>query len=131
MGLTPQSINRLGGYRVQGRNPEQASAMISEAKILENSGASIILLECVPVALAKEITETLSIPVIGIGAGPHTDGQIMVMHDMLGITPKAIKAPKFVKNFMPLSTDGIRGAFKAYALAVRNGEFPSPKESFE
>ena len=131
MGLTPQSINRLGGYRVQGRNPEQASAMISEAKILENSGASIILLECVPVSLAKKITETLSIPVIGIGAGPHTDGQIMVMHDMLGITPKGIKVPKFVKNFMPLSTDGIRGAFKAYALAVRDGEFPSPKESFE
>ncbi|MCE2424178.1 MAG: 3-methyl-2-oxobutanoate hydroxymethyltransferase, partial [Pseudomonadales bacterium] len=80
MGLTPQSINRIGGYRVQGRNPDQAQTVIDEALILEDSGASIILLECVPVDLGQAITERLSVSVIGIGAGPHTDGQIMVMH---------------------------------------------------
>ena len=125
MGLTPQAINRLGGYRVQGRNPDQATAMIEEAKILQDAGASILLLECVPTNLGKEITETLDIPVIGIGAGPHTDGQIMVMHDMLGITPTSIRVPKFVKNFMPESTDGgIKGAFEAYALAVHEKTLP-------
>lgn len=130
MGLTPQSINRLGGFRVQGRNPDQASTMLKEAQLLEDSGASVLLLECVPVALAKAITDTLRIPVIGIGAGPDTDGQIMVMHDMLGITPTTIRTPKFVKNFLPESTDGIRGAFEAFAEAVRSGSFPSAEHSF-
>jgi 3-methyl-2-oxobutanoate hydroxymethyltransferase len=131
MGLTPQSINRLGGYRVQGRNPKQAEKMIEEAKILEDAGASILLLECVPVYLAKEITETLAIPVIGIGAGPDTDGQIMVIHDMLGITPPDIKLPRFVKNFLPESTAGIQGALSAYVEAVQQGEFPAPEHCFE
>ncbi|MXW06812.1 MAG: 3-methyl-2-oxobutanoate hydroxymethyltransferase [Gammaproteobacteria bacterium] len=130
MGLTPQSINRLGGFRVQGRNPDQASTMLEEARVLEDSGASVLLLECVPVSLAKAITEQLQIPVIGIGAGPDTDGQIMVMHDMLGITPTTIRTPKFVKNFLPESNDGIRGAFMAYAEAVRSGSFPSAEHSF-
>jgi 3-methyl-2-oxobutanoate hydroxymethyltransferase len=88
-------------------------------------------LECVPVALGKEVTERLEVPVIGIGAGPHTDGQIMVMHDLLGITPPAIKVPKFVKNFMVESESGIEGAFKAYAEAVRDGSFPAPEHCFE
>ena len=130
MGLTPQSINRLGGYRVQGRNPEQAHTLIEEALVLQDAGASLLLLECVPVQLGKEITQRLEIPVIGIGAGPHTDGQIMVMHDMLGITPPAIKAPKFVKNFLPESSDGIRGAFVAYVDAVHEGTFPAPEHCF-
>ena len=130
MGLTPQSINRIGGYRVQGRDPNQAEAMINEAMILQDSGASIILLECVPVDLGQEITERLDVPVIGIGAGPHTDGQIMVMHDMLGLTPSSIRVPKFVKNFLPESDDGIPGAFRAYAEAVRTGAFPGPEHSF-
>ena len=130
MGLTPQSINRLGGYRVQGRNSSQANIMVEEAKILEDSGAAILLLECVPTQLGKEITEALSIPVIGIGAGPHTDGQIMVMHDMLGVTPAGIRVPKFVKNFLPESKDGLRGAFVAYAEAVRACDFPGPEHSF-
>lgn len=130
MGLTPQSINRLGGYRVQGRDPSQASAMVEEAQMLEDNGASILLLECVPVELARQITELLSIPVIGIGAGPHTDGQIMVMHDMLGITPPSIKPPKFIKNFLPESNDGIRGAFAAYVAAVKSGSFPAPEHCF-
>ena len=131
MGLTPQSINRLGGFRVQGRNPEQAQTMVDEAILLQDSGASVLLLECVPVSLAKTITATLSIPVIGIGAGPSVDGQIMVMHDMLGITPSHIKVPKFVKNFLPESDQGIRGAFEAYAAAVKNGSFPGPEHCYE
>lgn len=130
MGLTPQSINRLGGYRVQGRDPDKAQTMIDEALTLQEAGASVLLLECVPVDLAKAMTEALEIPVIGIGAGPDTDGQIMVMHDMLGITPPEIKLPKFVKNFMPESTDGIRGAFVAYREAVKSGAFPAPEHCF-
>ena len=130
MGLTPQSINRFGGFRVQGRNPEQASNMIDEALILEDSGASVLLLECVPTDLGKTITDRLEIPVIGIGAGPHTDGQIMVLHDMLGVTPSSIRVPKFVKNFLPNSDDGIRGALEAYATAVKDGSFPGPEHSF-
>ena len=131
MGLTPQSINRFGGFRVQGRNPDQASLMVDEALILEDSGASVLLLECVPTTLGKTITERLEIPVVGIGAGPHTDGQIMVLHDMLGVTPSSIKVPKFVKNFLPESDDGIRGALEAYATAVRDGTFPGPEHCFE
>jgi len=130
MGLTPQSINRIGGYRVQGRDPDQAHSMIEEALVLEQAGASLLLLECVPVELARAITQQLKIPTIGIGAGPHTDGQIMVMHDMLGITPPSIKAPRFIKNFLPESRSGLPGAFKAYADAVRNGTFPGPEHSF-
>ncbi len=130
MGLTPQSINRLGGFRVQGRNPEKAQLMIDEAVMLQNAGASILLLECVPVSLAAEITRTLEIPVIGIGAGPEVDGQIMVMHDMLGITPPSIKLPRFVKNFLPESTDGVRGAFVAFREAVQSGAFPAPEHCF-
>ena len=130
MGLTPQSINRLGGFRVQGRNTEQANEIIEEATILEEAGASILLLECVPVSLAKTITERLRIPVIGIGAGPHTDGQIMVMHDMLGLTPPSMRVPKFVKNFLPESKAGIPGAFEAYATAVKEGIFPGPEHCF-
>ena len=124
MGLTPQSINRIGGYRVQGRNPAQADKLVDEALLLEQAGASMLLLECVPVSLAERITEALKIPTIGIGAGPHTDAQIMVMHDLLGITPKIITPPKFIKNFLEESSSGIRGAFRAYVEAVKAGRFP-------
>ena len=130
MGLTPQSINRLGGYRVQGRQPNQASTMIEEALILQDSGAALLLLECVPLDLAKTITSKLEIPVIGIGAGPHADGQIMVMHDLLGVTPSSIRAPKFVKNFLSESTDGIPGAFRAFVEAVHEERFPELAHSF-
>ena len=92
--------------------------------------AQVLLLECVPVDLAQAMTEALEIPVIGIGAGPHTDGQIMVMHDALGITPPEIKLPKFIKNFMPESLDGIRGAFVACSAAVKSGAFPAPEHCF-
>lgn len=128
MGLTPQSINRIGGYLVQGRDPAQAELMVAEALQLQEAGASILLLECVPTALARRITDTLSIPVIGIGAGPYTTGQVLVMHDLLGISP--IK-PKFVKNFLPESDDGIAGAIKAYAESVRTGSFPAPEHCFD
>lgn len=130
MGLTPQSINRFGGFRVQGRDPDRAQQMIDEALLLQEAGASLLLLECVPVALAQRITETLEIPVIGIGAGPHTDGQIMVTHDLLGITPPDIKVPKFVKDFLAESDSGIRGAFAAYVEAVKSGRFPGPEHSY-
>ncbi len=131
MGLTPQSINRFGGFRVQGRDPDQAQTMINEARMLEQAGASVVLLECVPTALAQAITGALSVPVIGIGAGVHTDGQIMVMHDMLGITPPDIRVPRFVKNFLPESGEGIFGAFRAYGEAVKAGRFPGPEHSYE
>ena len=128
MGLTPQSVNRIGGYHVQGRDTEQAQLIIDEAKILEDAGASILLLECVPRMLAKEITDALSIPVIGIGAGPDTTGQIMVLHDVLGISPIT---PKFVKNFLAESESGIPGAITAYVKAVKESAFPGAEHWFE
>lgn len=128
MGLTPQSINRLGGYRVQGRDPQQARAMLEEAKLLEAAGASLLLLECVPRALAKTITEALSIPVIGIGAGPDTDAQVLVLHDILGISP--IK-PRFVKNFLSDSDDGIQGAMRGFVREVKDGSFPAAEHCFD
>ena len=128
MGLTPQSINRIGGYLVQGRDPVQAENMVNEALQLQEAGASILLLECVPTALAKRITEALEIPVIGIGAGPHTTGQVLVMHDLLGVSPIR---PKFVKNFLASSDNGIAGAIKAYADDVREGRFPAPEHCFD
>jgi 3-methyl-2-oxobutanoate hydroxymethyltransferase len=113
---------------VQGRDPIQAESMVKEALLLQEAGASILLLECVPTALAKRITDALDIPVIGIGAGPHTTGQVLVLHDLLGISP--IK-PKFVKNFLPESDNGIAGAIKAYADAVKSGQFPAPEHCFD
>ena len=127
MGLTPQSINRLGGFRVQGRDPDQANTIIQEAMMLEEYGANMLLLECIPAALAAKISEKLTIPVIGIGAGKDVDGQIMVMHDVLGISPIT---PKFVKNFLTESTGGIPGAIKAYVAAVKGGSFPGPEQSY-
>lgn len=127
MGLTPQSINRIGGFHVQGRDTSQAQSIIEEALILQEAGASILLLECVPRDLAKKITEKLAIPVIGIGAGPDTTGQIMVLHDVLGISPIT---PKFVKNFLLESSNGIPGAIEAYVTAVKNVSFPADEHCF-
>lgn len=128
MGLTPQSINRIGGYHVQGRDPRQAESMLAEARLLEEAGASILLLECVPQALARTISEALTIPVIGIGAGPDTDGQVMVLHDVLGISPIT---PKFVRNFLKDSDIGIRGALLDYVAAVKSKQFPAPEHCFD
>ncbi len=127
MGLTPQSVNRIGGFLVQGRDPDQADTMIEEAKLLEASGASCLLLETVPESLARTISQALSIPVIGIGAGQAVDGQIMVLHDLLGISPIT---PKFVKNFLTESENGIPGAISAYVEAVKSGTFPGPEHSY-
>jgi 3-methyl-2-oxobutanoate hydroxymethyltransferase len=129
MGLTPQSINHLGGYRVQGRDPRKAQEMIDEALILQDAGADLILLECVPVALGRRITERLEVPVIGIGAGPHADAQIMVLHDMLGLYPG--RPAKFVKNFLEGQSDGIQGAVQNYVQAVKSGAFPGPEHCYE
>ena len=128
MGLTPQSINRIGGFYVQGRDTDQAKEIIEEARMLQDAGASILLLECVPQALARKINEELEIPVIGIGAGPDTTGQIMVLHDALGVSPIT---PRFVKNFLLESSDGIPGAIAAYVRAVKEKTFPGQEHSFD
>ncbi|EAR59869.1 3-methyl-2-oxobutanoate hydroxymethyltransferase [Neptuniibacter caesariensis] len=127
LGLTPQTVNKLGGYRVQGRDQETAQQMINDAVLLQDAGASIILLECVPAILAKEITLALDVPVIGIGAGADTDAQVLVLHDMLGITPG--RSPKFVKNFMA-DADSIEAAVQLYVAEVKAGTFPAQEHGF-
>ena len=129
IGLTPQSINHLGGYRVQGRDPEQGQAIIEEAQILQQAGASIILIECVPRTLGKKLTESVKVPVIGIGAGAGTDGQVLVWHDLLGLYPG--KTAKFVKNFLRGNPAGIQGALEDYVTQVRQGTFPCDQHSYD
>lgn len=128
MGLTPQTVNILGGYKVQGRQENQARQMRADAIALEQAGAAMLLLECVPSELAAEITQAVSIPVIGIGAGSATDGQVLVMHDMLGLSLSG-RVPKFVKNFMAGQSD-IAGAFSAYVQAVKGVTFPASEHGF-
>ncbi len=128
LGLTPQSINRLGGYSVQGRDLEDKNRILSEAKQLEDAGAELILLECIPAILAKEISSSLTVPTIGIGAGSATDGQIMVCYDVIGAYSWE-NQPKFVKNFMN-EASSISEAFKIYVSEVKNLNFPSEKNSF-
>lgn len=128
LGLQPQSVHKLGGYRVQGRDEETASRMLADAQALQQAGADILLLECVPSELATGITAALEIPVIGIGAGAGTDAQVLVLQDMLGITPG--KPPKFSKNFMQ-GADSIRHAVEAYRDAVLEGRFPDADHSFD
>ncbi|MCK9816195.1 3-methyl-2-oxobutanoate hydroxymethyltransferase [Pseudomonas sp. MAFF 302046] len=128
MGLTPQAVNILGGYKVQGRNENQARQMRADAIALEQAGAAMLLLECVPSELAAEITQAVKIPVIGIGAGSATDGQVLVMHDMLGLSLTG-RAPKFVKNFME-GKDSIQAAFSAYVAEVKAGTFPGVEHGF-
>ena len=128
MGLTPQSVNRIGGFHVQGRDTEQAKEILEEALLLQEAGASTLLLECVPRELGKKVTDSLDIPVIGIGAGPDTTAQIMVLHDVLGISPIS---PKFVKNFLNDSKNGIPGAIEDYVKAVKNKTFPADEHCFD
>jgi 3-methyl-2-oxobutanoate hydroxymethyltransferase len=127
LGLTPQSVHKLGGYRVQGRDSKAAKRMVNDAVILEQTGADLLLLECVPASLAREITEKLSIPVIGIGAGPDTDAQVLVLYDVIGISKGRI--PKFSKNFLA-DNHSIAAAIGAYVKAVRNNTFPGPEHGF-
>lgn len=128
IGLQPQLVHKLGGYRVQGRDADAAQRMYEDAVALERAGADIVLMECVPSALAARITEALHVPTIGIGAGPSVDGQILVSYDMLDITPG--RRPKFSKNFME-GQGGLAGALRAYVTAVREGSFPSAEHGFE
>lgn len=128
LGLTPQSVNTLGGYKVQGREEDSAVRLLQDARALEQAGAGLLLLECVPTALAKQVTDNATVPVIGIGAGVDTDGQVLVLHDMLGITPG--RRPRFVKNFMT-EADSIQAALSAYVSAVKAGVFPAAEHGFE
>lgn len=128
LGLTPQSVNKIGGYKVQGRDADHAQQMIDDALALEQAGADLLVLECVPTPLATEITCELKIPVIGIGAGPNTDAQVLVLYDMLGLTPS--RAPKFTKNFL-LGQEDIPAALRTYVSEVKSGEFPGEEHSFK
>ncbi|HEY7774273.1 MAG TPA: 3-methyl-2-oxobutanoate hydroxymethyltransferase [Marinagarivorans sp.] len=127
LGLTPQSVNKLGGFRVQGRTQDQADKLLADAIALEQAGADVLVLECVPSALAKKITQTLTIPTIGIGAGKDTDAQVLVINDILGLTPKP---PKFSKNFL-LETQDIPSALTKYVQDVKSGVFPNADHIFE
>lgn len=128
MGLTPQAVNLFGGYKVQGREEAQAQQMLEDAKSLEAAGAAMLLLECVPSELAARITRAVQIPVIGIGAGSDTDGQVLVLHDMLGLSLSG-RVPKFVKNFMHEHGD-IPAAIAGYVKAVKAVEFPAAEHGF-
>src|SRR5690554_258279 len=128
LGLTPQYVNKLGGYKVQGRDEKQADLMVEHACELEAAGADVILLECVPAPLAARITQAVKAPVIGIGAGNGTDGQVLVLHDMLGVTTG--RKPRFVKNFLA-ETDSIPEAIAAYAKAVKDRSFPAEEHTFK
>jgi 3-methyl-2-oxobutanoate hydroxymethyltransferase len=127
VGLTPQSVHKLGGYKVQGKEEQAAAQMIADAKALESAGAELIVVECVPSSLGRELSEVLDIPVIGIGAGPDTDAQVLVLHDMLGISQSL---PRFSKNFLE-DNSSIQEAITAYGNAVRSGTFPAPEHCFK
>ncbi|WP_049723823.1 3-methyl-2-oxobutanoate hydroxymethyltransferase [Gilvimarinus polysaccharolyticus] len=126
LGLTPQSVHKFGGFRVQGREADKAEQMVKDAKALAAAGASLIVLECVPAELGKAITDAIDIPTVGIGAGTDTDAQVLVINDILGLTPQP---PKFSKNFL-LETGDIAGALKKYRDDVKNGTFPASEHTF-
>lgn len=127
IGLTPQSVHAFGGFKVQGRGNEAAAQLKADALAVQDAGAQMVLMEAIPAALASEVTHLLAVPTIGIGAGPECSGQVLVMHDMLGVFPG--RRPKFVRNFMDGQTT-IDGAIAAYVTAVKDGTFPGPEHSF-
>jgi len=127
IGLTPQTVSKLGGYKVQGKEAEKAKKIIDSAKKLEEAGCFALILECIPETLAKIITSELNIPTIGIGAGPHCDGQVLVIHDLLGMSDGF--KPKFVKNYANLSKD-ITSAIESFKKEVKENKFPSREYSF-
>lgn len=127
LGLKPQSVHKIGGFRVQGREPAQAKEMTETARRLQDVGADIVLLECVPNEVGQSVTEVLDVPVIGIGAGPHVDGQILVLYDILDITQGRL--PRFVKNFMA-GHDAPLDAVAAYVKAVKDRSYPAPEHCF-
>ena len=128
LGLTPQSVLRLGGYKVQGRDGRAAAKLLEDARAVAEAGASLLVLECVPTQVAADITDAISIPTIGIGAGPRCDGQVLVLHDLLGLN-SGHRRPRFVRDFL---ADGgsIAGAVRAFADAVRDGSFPDADHSY-
>jgi 3-methyl-2-oxobutanoate hydroxymethyltransferase len=127
LGLRPQSVHKTGGFRVQGRDDEAAARMLEDALALEAAGADLVLLECIPSALGRSITQALKVPVIGIGAGPDTDGQILVLYDILDITQG--RMPRFVRKFMA-GSDAPQAAIARYVQAVKSGEYPAPEHCF-
>ena len=127
IGLTPQSVHQFGGYRVQGKSAEAAEKLKADAIILQNAGATLLVLEAIPASLGKEVTDLLTIPTIGIGAGPDCSGQVLVMHDMLGVFPG--RKARFVRNFME-GAISVEAAVKAYINAVKDKSFPAPEHCF-
>jgi 3-methyl-2-oxobutanoate hydroxymethyltransferase len=127
VGLKPQSVHKIGGFKVQGREPDDAERLVATAVQLQNAGADIVLLECVPSEIGKAATAALDVPVIGIGAGPHVDGQILVLYDILAITQG--RTPKFVRNFQS-GHDSPLAALKSYVAAVKKREYPAPEHCF-
>jgi 3-methyl-2-oxobutanoate hydroxymethyltransferase len=127
IGLTPQTATQLGGFKVQGKAPEAAQALVDDARALEEAGAFAVVLECVPTSLGRRVTEALAIPTIGIGAGPHCDGQVLVLHDLVGLFDRFV--PKFVKRYANLSEE-IREAAIRYRDEVQGGVFPSEEHQF-
>ena len=127
LGLTPQSVHQLGGYRVQGRGDTQAQRLIADAKAVQDAGAGMLVLELIPAALAQQVTAQLEIPTIGIGAGVHCSGQVLVLHDMLDVFPG--KKAKFVKNFME-GAGSVQAAIEAYVKQVKASKYPGPEHSF-
>lgn len=126
LGLTPQSVNKFGGFRVQGRSEEQAQQILADARALDDAGADLVVLECVPNELAKRVTQSVDMPTIGIGAGHETDAQVLVINDILGLTEQP---PKFSKNFLVEAND-IPGALRKYATDVKTGVFPATEHTF-
>jgi 3-methyl-2-oxobutanoate hydroxymethyltransferase len=131
LGLQPQFIHKLGAFKVQGRDEASAEAMLQDAKVLTEAGADLLVVECIPSSLGKRISEVSKVPVIGIGAGPDTHGQILVLQDILNISPMVTVGhkPRFVQNFMKGAPD-IEGALRAYVAAVRGGMYPAPEHCF-
>lgn len=128
LGLTPQSVHQLGGYRVQGKADDDAQRMLNDARILEDAGAGMIVLEAIPATLAARITAAAKVPTIGIGAGVDCHGQVLVLHDMLDVFPG--KKAKFVKNYMKAAAGSIQDAVALYVQEVRDGKFPGREHSF-
>jgi 3-methyl-2-oxobutanoate hydroxymethyltransferase len=127
LGLTPQSVNAFGGYRVQGRTPKEAKSILADAVEIQDAGASLLVLECIPAPLATDISRKLDIPVIGIGAGAGTDAQVLVMHDLLGLSDHQ---PRFVQNFMA-GKGSIQEALRAFVEAVKDGSYPRDEHSYK
>jgi 3-methyl-2-oxobutanoate hydroxymethyltransferase len=131
IGLTPQSVHTIGGYRVQGKTEADAQRLLEDARAVSSAGASLLVLELMPAVVAQRITDTISAPTIGIGAGPHCGGQVLVLYDMLGIYGSNYggRTPRFVRNFMT-GHDSVEAAVRAYVEAVKQGSFPAPEHCF-